>query len=268
MMINIRFIQLLLVTIFCLSCQGETKRAVVHQKLFQIPGILELSGAVVDHNRNIIWSIGDNGKRGERKLLGMTSSITFETKVIQILGVKNKDWEAIVLDPRGNLWIMDVGNNQKQRNKLKAYKINPNKITPNGKVSPEQKITFTLEKESFDIEAALYINDRILLFQKKKKSGAKVFELPISSKKITKSTKYGFVKKIKHITDASQTPSGSYYLLHEEGISKIFHKKDHKKSISPKLIHKRRKWGQVESLIYLKKYGLIIGNEKGEFFLP
>jgi hypothetical protein len=149
-----------------ISCSAQN---VVLDIEFEIPKELpEASGIVVLQNH--FWIINDSGN--DSKLYKMD----YAGLLVDSIYIKggNVDWEDLTIDPSGNIYIADFGNNTNDRNDLVIFKV---RYTDLGKdtVVPEE-IHFNYGNQTsfppqanqmnFDCEALIWYADHLLLFTK------------------------------------------------------------------------------------------------------
>lgn len=84
--------------------------------------IPESSGLVRSpKNPGIFWTLSDSGARPEIVPLAMNGRVPQGWSPVTIAGARNRDWESIATDKRGNLVIADVGSNAGQRRERQLY---------------------------------------------------------------------------------------------------------------------------------------------------
>ncbi|NNE03080.1 MAG: hypothetical protein HKN52_07935 [Eudoraea sp.] len=138
----------------------------------KLPKKLDENSGIVSLEPNKIWVIEDNGN--EDKIY----EVSFEGKMLRSLKVKNaknKDWEDLAKDDKGNLYIGDFGNNNNDRTDLVIYKI-PNPQTMPGDSIIAEKIKFNYPeqkafppkaaKKQFDTEALFYYDTFLYIITK------------------------------------------------------------------------------------------------------
>jgi len=244
------------------------------------PAIKEVSSAVKDKIRQVIWTVGDSGTG---PYMGRTNLSTFKTERIEVLGVVNRDWEALVLDSRGHVWLLDVGNNFFNHNPVKAHQINPDNIkvrTIDGVdslvVTPDRTVILRYPKKfAVDCEAAIVKDDRLYLIQKSFFwHNPKVYSADISPESPNKQTlnlegslkNYRGIRKAV-ITDAGISEDGetvytlSYGILYKYHNFFKFNKTGYAEHIDT------FNFGMSESLTVLGDNRFYIGYENGNFFL-
>ena len=150
-----------------LSCQNFGQLSFVAD----LPKSLnEVSGVEFVNNTNDVWIINDSGNKSELYRISKKGKIK---KSINIKS-KNKDWEDLTSDEKGNIYIGDFGNNGNYRKDLRILKINRNQLKK--KSTKPAKIEFYFENQKdfppkkeelfFDCEAFFYFQNHLYLFTK------------------------------------------------------------------------------------------------------
>ena len=163
--------KLILLFIFSglLSFQGYMQLDVL--KIKSLPKtIIETSGLVFYQNKYLITH-NDGGNKSELFVLDTLGDLV---KRIKLIDTKNKDWEDLTQDDKGNLYIGDFGNNYNTRKKAQIY-IVKNHFIYKTEVKTE-KITFWYEDQeqfppknkdlNFDCEAFFYKDGFLYLLTK------------------------------------------------------------------------------------------------------
>lgn len=131
----------------------------------------------------LLWTQNDSGKPVLFALDTLTGNITKEYK---IPGILNNDWEDLSQD-ESYIYIGAFGNNVQKKVFSKIYRISKSELLKdNVKVDsitfkwPEILIRGRKQKDNFDCEAMVVIDQTIYLFTKewKKNIRTKVFTLP------------------------------------------------------------------------------------------
>lgn len=147
----------------------------------------EVSGIAIS-NSQTIWVIEDNGNKDH------IYGINEQGKLIKDLNVgdaKNRDWEDLAQDQKGNLYIGDFGNNANERKNLAIYKL-PLVQHESGGTIPSEKITFHYPEQTkfppkkskmhFDCEAFFHRNGFLYLITKDRsrpyKGLAYIYKIP------------------------------------------------------------------------------------------
>lgn len=169
--------------IVCISCQNFGQLKI----LADLPKSLkEVSGVEFEVKSDLIWMINDGGNQPKLFAVSKKGKIKREIYV----ETKNRDWEDLTSDEKGNIYIGDFGNNLSKRKNLKILKINKKYL--NRKSAKVEKIEFEYENQEkfsskkksllFDAEAFFYFKNYIYIFTKsrvKKKYGRTfLYKLP------------------------------------------------------------------------------------------
>jgi len=154
----------------------------------KLPKKLNENSGIVTLERNKIWVVEDNGNTDE------LFEVNFEghlLKKFKVTNAKNKDWEDLTKDDKGNLYIADIGNNDNTRKKLIIYKI-PNPTKETGDKIAAEEIVFNYPEQNdfppkaqdfkYDAEALFYYNGKLYLVTKNKskpfKGDAQLYSIP------------------------------------------------------------------------------------------
>jgi hypothetical protein len=154
----------------------------------KLPKKLNENSGIVTLEHNKIWVIEDNGNTDELFEVNFEGELLKELKVTN---AKNKDWEDLAKDEKGNLYIADIGNNANKRRELVIYKVPDPTKEKGGKIAAE-KIEFSYpdQKEfppkardfKFDAEALFYLSGNLYLITKNRarpfKGDAQVYRIP------------------------------------------------------------------------------------------
>ncbi|WP_299520217.1 hypothetical protein [Winogradskyella sp.] len=150
----------------------------------------EVSGIAIDKYNKVIWMVNDSGNKP--LLFGIDGSGNI-AKTIKVKA-KNRDWEDLTMDPRGNLYIGNFGNNDNDSKGLSILKIaadslknNPETVIPEVirfKYPEQKKFPPKKNKRHFDCEAFFFYKDSLYLFTKSRSSKHKgktnLYSLPAS----------------------------------------------------------------------------------------
>lgn len=94
--------------------QTTQKIELKEYKRIDKPARDEVSGIIKDPRfEDVYWIHGDSGTKNRVYPINSKGELlpTKESEGLEIVGVKNRDWEDISIDEKGNLIIADVGNN-------------------------------------------------------------------------------------------------------------------------------------------------------------
>ncbi len=149
------------------SCHSQDLKVVA-----DLPKLLkEASGAQKTIGSDLIWMVNDAGNSSEVFGLNKKGKIISSIKLKE----KNRDWEDLTSDDKGNLYIGDFGNNKNDRKDLvvlivKRDDLNSKKPVITEKIyfsfSDQDKFPPKKKKRYFDCEAFFYLNDSLYLFTK------------------------------------------------------------------------------------------------------
>lgn len=136
----------------------------------KLPEVIDEASGLETFNNQIFWTHNDGGIP---VLYGIDSSGNL-IKTIHITN-KNRGWEDLAKDEKGNLYIGAFGNNESDKRELKIYILpNPDSIKENITVAKVIKFRFedqksfppTSDRKNFDVDAFFYLNDSLYLFTK------------------------------------------------------------------------------------------------------
>lgn len=174
----------LLLTLIFLGC--NTGNLIV---IFDLPIALnEVSGIETSPNNVLIWMVNDSGNAAI--LYGL--DLQGNTKRAITIEAKNRDWEDLTIDKKGNIYIGNFGNNDNDSKGLSIYKISADSIATNKNSLKPEVISFTYPEQKkfppkkknrhFDCEAFFHFNDALYLFTKsrnpKKYGKTNLYKLP------------------------------------------------------------------------------------------
>ncbi len=238
-----------------------------NQDYFNVSLIVpEVSGAVYDSYQNVIWSIGDSGKR----IMGRTELSSKKTESVPIIGHPiATDREELVSDAKGNIWILSVGDNDSVRNDIEINMIDPTEFIHTNKLTVKRTIKLSYPDGPKDVEAAYYFEEKIYLIEKTFSSKAKIYSVDISQtapmKQVAKYMTYIDSLKTRLITAACMDEKEDIYLLTYYGTFKL---KNWKIStpIKTQTINVSPFISQMETLVCYKDK-LMLATEDGAFWL-
>jgi hypothetical protein len=231
------------------------------------PVIDEVSAAVIETKNGFIWTLGDSDTGA---IIGRTNIDMHETISVHITGAENHDWEAMVMDEAGRLWILDVGDNLVSRDHVTFYQADPRDLTEDSTLPVIQSITVTYPEGPMDAEAAAYAEGLIYIIERTPLldttlDKARVVAVDISENADSEqvATSAGTVPIHYTITDASVSPEGFLYLLTYVGIyvSKNWREAD-RNALPVKLFF----FGKQESIMALGRNRFYVGIETGAFY--
>jgi len=154
----------------------------------KLPKSLKETSGIAYYGNNTAWFIEDHGNKDNIYNVNFKGEIL---KKIEIKNAKNKDWEDLAKDDKGNLYIADTGNNSNKRDDLVIYKIKNPELTK-GDTSEAEKIKFNYPEQKdfppkkkklfYDAEAIFYNNNFIYIITKDRskpfKGKAFIYKVP------------------------------------------------------------------------------------------
>lgn len=80
--------------------------------------IRESSGFVTSaQHEGVYWTLNDSGNPNVLYATRINGELIREFRV---QGARNRDWEALAIDDKENLWVGEIGNNSRQRTDLRV----------------------------------------------------------------------------------------------------------------------------------------------------
>ncbi len=184
---------LILPALLLLSCNPKAQNSSTNENelkvQFSLPKKLkEVSGITLSKDKNTIWLIEDRGNKNA--IYGVSSNGDLVAK-IPVENAENTDWEDIISDTQGNIYIGDFGNNDNNRQDLailktdlKDNKQTVTKVIQTTKFHYQGQTEFPPKKSSllYDCEAFVEMNGNFYLFTKNRSKGFDgtflVFQVP------------------------------------------------------------------------------------------
>ncbi len=184
----------------------------------------EVSGTEIINNSDVIWMLNDGGN--EPKLYAVSNKGKISKEIY--VKAKNRDWEDLTSDAKGNLYIGDFGNNLNKRKNLTILKVDKRYLYQ--KNAEVEKIVFEYPDQNkfppkkkhllFDAESFFYFNDYLYIFTKsrvKNKYGkTSLYKIPAQKGKYTAKLidEYENCKDVEcWITSADISPDGKKIVL-------------------------------------------------------
>jgi hypothetical protein len=159
--------------LFFMGILSSACRTISAHKVTRLPEKLSESSGLVVESANRFWSHNDSG---QKPYIYQFDEKGVLLKTLKISNATNVDWEEMLLDHKGNLYIADMGNNYQSRKDLVIYKITDFKNKTQDSIIKAERIEFYYPEQKdfppseserhFDAEAILVINDTILIFTK------------------------------------------------------------------------------------------------------
>lgn len=145
---------------------------------FSLPKKLkEVSGMAMSKDKNIIWTIEDQGNKNVVYGLDLQGRLIAD---VLVENADNLDWEDITSDPQGHLYIGDFGNNENDRQDLSILKIDlqntaqkSTQVIQTTKFHYEGQTEFPPKKSNwlYDCEAFVEMDGSFYLFTKNRSKG-------------------------------------------------------------------------------------------------
>jgi len=197
----------------------------------ELPKKLDENSGIVATTENSYWLIEDAGNDDVIYNVNLQGDLL---RSLKVKNAKNKDWEDLAKDEKGNIYIGDFGNNDNKRKDLVVYKI-PNPDIEKGDKIEAEKIEFYYpeqqhfppKKENFlyDAEAFFYDNDSLSVITKNRSipftGEAFIYKIPATKGK-HKAKRIGKIKLCNdentcRITAADISPDGKTIVLLSNG---------------------------------------------------
>ena len=154
----------------------------------KLPKKLSENSGIVSFTDSTAWFVTDNGNPDKIYQVDFNGNLLKELKV---KNAKNKDWEDLTKDEKGNMYIGDFGNNSNDRKDLAIYKLPNPQMVHGDKIEgevikfnyPEQK-GFPPKREGlyYDAEAFFYHSNFLYIITKNRAnpfpSNALLYKVP------------------------------------------------------------------------------------------
>lgn len=206
---------------------------------------------------------------GGRKYLG-----------VELVGVRNLDWEALAADGAGNLILGDVGNNLSRRRELILYVI-PEPALGATEAKPSRRLTFTWPdqvefpdpEQSHDCEAMFWYKGKLhLLTKHRRDTRSRLWraEIPSTAPRAYL-TQVGAFDAHGMVTDASVSPDGKHLAILTYRMLWVFDisRQPENPLAAPALARPLQppvtQW-QLEGCGWLDNETLLLGAEEGSLF--
>lgn len=173
---------LMLPTLFLLSCNPKAQNSPAQgddlNPQFSLPKKLkEVSGITLSKDKKTIWVIEDRGNKNA--VYGLSDKGEMLAKV-PVENAENTDWEDIISDAQGNIYIGDFGNNDNDRRDLAILKTDlkdatqkTTQVVQTTKFHYEGQTEFPPKKSNllYDCEAFVEMDGNFYLFTKNRSKG-------------------------------------------------------------------------------------------------
>ena len=227
--------------------------------------ITELSGIIRADRPGEFWGHNDKGN------LPALYRFTLQGKIAQTVlldKAQNSDWEAITRDDKGNLYIGDIGDNNKNRKQYTVYRI-PHPAPAAKKAASVAHIRYRYPGgDSHNCEAMFYFKNSLYFITKetKKNANPSLFRLSeLAEHRISSAQSVGKIKLEGSVSDAAVSDNGTYMAILTDDylyLSGIQSEKDMLKK--PDIRHKID-FGNCEGLCFDEDQ-LVITNENGNIW--
>ena len=193
----------------------------------KLPKKIDEASGIVQLKDSTAWLINDSGDADKIYKVNFQGELLREFKVDN---AKNKDWEDLAKDEKGNVYIADIGNNNNRRQELIIYKV-PNPEKEKGSRIEAKKIKFSYPDQKkfppkkknlkYDAEASFYWDNHIYIITKNRADPfdgeALIYKVP-SKKGTYEATRVGSFFPCKEfatcrITAADISPDGQKIVL-------------------------------------------------------
>lgn len=172
----------ILLSIALLSCNPKTETKNIEQDslktVFALPKKLkEVSGIAFSKDKNTLWGIEDAGNKNNIYGIDLQGNLVAS---IPVENAENVDWEDLIADKNGNLYVGDFGNNDNSRQNLAIYKVDlentkqtSTKVIQTTKFHYEGQTEFPPKKSNllYDCEGFVELNGNFYLFTKNRSKG-------------------------------------------------------------------------------------------------
>ncbi|WP_298416923.1 hypothetical protein [uncultured Kordia sp.] len=187
---RLQFLRYLTILFFFTNCTVNYGQLSYVKKLSS--DLKEVSGVEHFPNSELLWMINDSGN--DPKVFALNTKGKIQSTLY--IDGKNRDWEDLTTDNKGNLYVGDFGNNANDRKNLKVYVFSVNNLDHKKNIEPKViKFSFPNQKKFppkkknryFDVESFFHYNGYLYLFTKsrvKKNYGiTDVYKIPATAGK-------------------------------------------------------------------------------------
>ena len=158
-----------------LGTQLLAQNAVV-TNLGALPAALNECSGLVNDGQGRFWMHADSYNESKFYLVDTTRTIL---RTINVINAQNIDWEDIAIDPDGNVYLADIGNNNNDRTDLRILKVSADQLAGADNVdaavinlSYSDQLAYPPAdgQKLFDAEAMIFHNDSLHIFTKDRTS--------------------------------------------------------------------------------------------------
>ena len=239
------------------------------ERIGTMPAEVQENSGLALSSDGMLWTHNDAGHSNFLYKINLKGELQEQ---LLVEGAKNKDWEDITRDDKGNLYIGDFGNNNNKRKNLRIYKVSEASFLvldtidfryPDQKEFPPHK-----SQRNFDCEGFFWDDAHLYLFSKNrgKSRYTKMYRLPDSGSNHVAEL-VDSVEVNTMITGAAISPDrkqmallgyGYLYLFDLSGDDNFLKGKKYCVPVG--------KSGQAEGIVYLNNNEILFSNEGGKIF--
>ncbi len=164
-----------------------------------------------------LWMLNDSKNPPELFRFDPKAGKLLETRK---LPVTNRDWEDLTIDPQGNLYIGDIGNNRNARKDLRVYRYNPATGSLDSILYryPDQEAFAPANERdwNFNCEAMVFFKDSLHLFSKNSFKGnfyTKHYVIPAQPGNYVAELRDSICLKNRVVTGAALSRDGKVFSL-------------------------------------------------------
>lgn len=164
-----------------------------------------------------LWMLNDSKNPPELFRFDPRAGKLLETRK---LPVTNRDWEDLTIDPQGNLYIGDIGNNRNARKDLRVYRYNPATGSLDSILYryPDQRdfAPANVSDWNFNCEAMVFFKDSLHLFSKNSFKGnfyTKHYVIPAQPGNYVAELRDSICLKNRVVTGAALSRDGKVFSL-------------------------------------------------------
>ena len=238
----------------------------------------EVSGIVKDFRyEDVYWVHGDSGTKNKIYAVNEKGEMLpdKDSKGLEIIGIKNKDWEDITIDSEGNILIADVGNNCSCRSDQTIIRINSpdtnSKSTEDSEVikviyEKPEGFLYRFLNYSMDVEAVFWKEGSLFVLTKRFRGReTKLFRLDTFT--VDEVNEFKLVQKIDFDDEvtAADYAFGKLAVLTYKSLW-IFPDNDTDDFFDGDVLHFEFEADQVESVAFIDAQTVVIVEENGDMY--